>query len=45
MKMHLLNLLNAEGASSAEKEALVAHFSDKTVSSAAVKQALNQLRK
>ena len=45
MKMHLLNLLNAEGASSAEKETLVAHFSDKTVSSAAVKQALNQLRK
>lgn len=44
MKMHLLNLLNAEGASSAEKEALVAHFRDKTVSSAAVKQALNQLR-
>ena len=45
MKMHLLNLLNAEGASSAEKETLVAYFSDKTVSSAAVKQALNQLRK
>ena len=45
MKMHLLNLLNAEGASSAEKEALVAHFNDKTVSSAAVKQALNQLRR
>ncbi|MGA1773581.1 MAG: hydroxymethylglutaryl-CoA reductase, degradative [Flavobacteriaceae bacterium] len=45
MKMHLLNLLNAEGASSAEKETLVVYFSDKTVSSAAVKQALNQLRK
>ena len=45
MKMHLLNLLNAEGASSAEKETLAAYFSDKTVSSAAVKKALNQLRK
>ena len=44
MKMHLLNLLNAEGASAAEKEALVAYFKDNTVSSAAVKQALNRLR-
>lgn len=45
MKMHLLNLLNAEGATAIEKEALIAHFSDKTVSSAAVKEALNDLRK
>jgi hydroxymethylglutaryl-CoA reductase len=44
MKMHLLNLLNAEGASTSEKETLVAYFKDKTVSSAAVKEALSQLR-
>jgi len=44
MKMHLLNLLNQLGASNSEKEALVAYFKTRTVSNAAVKEALQKLQ-
>ncbi len=40
MKMHLLNLLNQMGASESEKKELVVFFKDRTVSNAAVKEAL-----
>ncbi len=45
MKMHLLNLLNQMGASAAEKKELIGYFTDKTVSTAAVKEGLELLRK
>ncbi|NJB36682.1 MULTISPECIES: hydroxymethylglutaryl-CoA reductase, degradative [Flavobacteriaceae] len=44
MKMHLLNILNSFGATTAEKEQLVKDFKDKTVSNAAVEAAINALR-
>ncbi|NKI31687.1 hydroxymethylglutaryl-CoA reductase, degradative [Croceivirga thetidis] len=44
MKMHLLNLLNQAGATESEKLKLVDYFKDHTVSNAAVKDALNNLR-
>ena len=44
MKMHLLNLLNQLGANETEKQRLVAHFKDKTISNAAVKAALQQIQ-
>ena len=44
MKMHLLNLLNQMGANETEKKELVAYFKDKTVSNAAVKEALINLQ-
>lgn len=44
MKMHLLNILNSLEASDAEKESLTEVFREKTVSVAAVKQALEELR-
>ncbi len=45
MKMHLLNLLNQMGATESEKRRLVDHFNDKTVSTAAVKEGLELIRK
>jgi len=45
MKMHLLNILNSLGADEVEKNALVTHFKSNTVSNAAVKEALENLRK
>ena len=45
MKMHLLNLLNQVGATKEEKGKLINHFKDHTVSNAAVKEALENLRK
>ena len=45
MKMHLLNLLNQMGATEQEKRLLVAYFSDKTVSTATVKEGLELIRK
>lgn len=45
MKMHLLNLLNQVGATKDEKGKLINHFKDHTVSNAAVKEALENLRK
>ncbi|KPM32659.1 Hydroxymethylglutaryl-CoA reductase, degradative [Croceitalea dokdonensis DOKDO 023] len=45
MKMHLLNLLNSLGANEAEKKALVTHFKTHTVSNAAAREALENLRK
>ncbi len=44
MKMHLQNILNQLGAKPAEKEELIKQFREKTVSVAAVKQALEGLR-
>ncbi|WP_350286249.1 hydroxymethylglutaryl-CoA reductase, degradative [uncultured Croceitalea sp.] len=44
MKMHLLNLLNQLGATEAEKKSIVAHFKTNTVSNAAVKEALQNIR-
>ena len=45
MKMHLLNMLNQLEASEKEKELLVKHFKERTVSNAAVKERLELLRK
>jgi hydroxymethylglutaryl-CoA reductase len=45
MKMHLLNILNGFGATTEEKNKLVAHFRNETVSNAAVQKALEELRK
>ena len=45
MKMHLLNILNGFGATIEEKNKLVAHFKNETVSNAAVQKALEELRK
>jgi hydroxymethylglutaryl-coA reductase, degradative len=44
MKMHLANILNQLGATIQEKEQVIAHFIDKTVSHREVVQFLNQLR-
>jgi len=44
MKMHLLNLLSALGASEEEKQIISKQFSEHTVTNSAVKEALNQLR-
>jgi hydroxymethylglutaryl-CoA reductase len=44
MKMHLLNLLSAVGASEEEKQIISKQFSEQTVTNSAVKEALNQLR-
>ncbi|TNJ44730.1 hydroxymethylglutaryl-CoA reductase, degradative [Tamlana fucoidanivorans] len=44
MKMHLMNILNQFEANASEKEALVKHFENHTVSHSAVSEALNQLR-
>lgn len=45
MKMHLLNMLNQLGASTAEKEQLIVHFKTNTVTHRGVVDALEQLRK
>ncbi|MAJ32645.1 MAG: hydroxymethylglutaryl-CoA reductase, degradative [Flavobacteriaceae bacterium] len=45
MKMHLLNILNGFGATTEEKNQLIAHFKNETVSNAAVQKALEELRK
>ena len=45
MKMHLLNILNGFGATIQEKNKLVVHFKNETVSNAAVQKALEELRK
>lgn len=44
MKMHLENLLNALGASNAEKKIVKSTFENKTVSNSAVQNVLNQIR-
>jgi len=44
MKMHLLNILNQLGASSSEKEKVVAHFKSATVSFSAAQEVLEQIR-
>lgn len=44
MKMHLQNILHQLGADAGEREQLIATFRDRTVSMAAVKQALQDLR-
>jgi len=45
MKMHLLNILNQLGASSTEKEKVVAHFKTATVSFNEAQQVLEQIRR
>ena len=45
MKMHLLSILNGFGATTEEKNKLVVHFKNETVSNAAVQKALGELRK
>lgn len=45
MKMHLLNILNGFGATTEEKNQLIAYFKNETVSNAAVQKALEELRK
>lgn len=44
MKMHLLNMLNQLGATESEKQQLVAHFMNQTVTNASVKEALEKLK-
>ncbi len=44
MKMHLTNILRQLGASEAEKQKAIAHFSNKTVSFAAVRQFISDLK-
>ncbi|MEM9141613.1 MAG: hydroxymethylglutaryl-CoA reductase, degradative [Bacteroidota bacterium] len=44
MKMHLLNILNQMNASDGEKKRLISYFTDKTVTHAAVKDALDNIR-
>ena len=44
MKMHLLNILNQLGATDAEKQRLIEHFKNDTVSHSAVVSTLNALR-
>ncbi|NND14762.1 MAG: hydroxymethylglutaryl-CoA reductase, degradative [Eudoraea sp.] len=44
MKMHLLNILNQLGASTSEKEKVVAHFRTATVSFSAAQEVLEQIR-
>ena len=45
MKMHLLNMLNQMGATESEKQQLVTFFKDQTVTNAAVKEALEKIKK
>ena len=45
MKMHLLNILNQLGATTAEKEQVVQHFKTETVSFSAAEKVLQQIRK
>ncbi|KAB7528208.1 hydroxymethylglutaryl-CoA reductase, degradative [Flagellimonas olearia] len=44
MKMHLMNMLNQMGASESEKQQLVQHFKDRTVTNASVKEALEKIQ-
>ena len=44
MKMHLLNILNQLGATTAEKEQVVEHFKSETVSFSAAEKVLQQIR-
>ncbi len=44
MKMHLMNILNQNNASAAEKTSLIKHFKTNTVSHNAVIEALNRIR-
>jgi hydroxymethylglutaryl-CoA reductase len=44
MKMHLLNILNQLGATDAEKQKLIEHFKNDTVSHSAVVNTLDALR-
>lgn len=44
MKMHLLNMLNQIGASENEKQQLVEHFKNHTVTNASVKEALEKIQ-
>ena len=44
MKMHLMNILNQLGADKNEKTQLISYFTDKMVSNASVKEALEGLR-
>ncbi|RKR15273.1 3-hydroxy-3-methylglutaryl-coenzyme A reductase [Maribacter vaceletii] len=45
MKMHLLNILNQLGATEKEKEAIINHFKNNTVSHSAVLEAYENLKK
>lgn len=45
MKMHLLNILNQLGATETEKEAVINHFKNNTVSHSAVIEAYEKLKK
>ena len=44
MKMHLLNLLSALGATEAEKQTISKQFNEQIVTNSAVKEALTKLR-
>ena len=44
MKMHLLNMLNQMGATETEKQKLVTFFKDQTVTTASVKEALENIK-
>ncbi|TXE09226.1 hydroxymethylglutaryl-CoA reductase, degradative [Gelidibacter salicanalis] len=44
MKMHLMNMLNQQNATAQEKETIVAHFKNNTVTHSAVEAALSNLR-
>jgi hydroxymethylglutaryl-CoA reductase len=44
MKMHLMNILNQLNATKEEKEIIVAHFKDKTVTHSAVVDCFNELK-
>lgn len=44
MKMHLMNLLNQMGATESEKQQLVNHFKNQTVTNASVKEALQKIQ-
>lgn len=44
MKMHLLNMLNQLGATEEQKQQLVTHFKEATVTNASVKEALEKLQ-
>jgi hydroxymethylglutaryl-CoA reductase len=45
MKMHLANILNAEGASDSEKQQILEYFSQRTVSVSEVRKKLEAIRK
>ena len=44
MKMHLMNILNQFDANQSEKDIIIAHFKNNTVSHSAVIEELNKLR-